>query len=641
MSAIFGIFYSDNKPVKPRALAEMDNILSHRGPDGNGVWLGTSIGFGHRFLRTTIEARKENLPRESDDKSFVITSDARLDNRKEIINLLGEIGQDDSSISDSELILEAYKRWGEACPEQLLGDFTFAIWDARRQKIFCARDHFGVKPLYYYADENFFAFATEIKALLLLPEVPRRINEQRLADYLAGPFQDKKLTMFEGILRLEPGHCLVVTKNGVKVSSYWNLKLPPELKLKSDNEYAEALRERFTEAVECRLRSSVPIGAMLSGGIDSSSITCMARNLLARENKQLHTFSAVFNKVRECDERKYINTVLRENSIKSNFIAADSFGPFVDIDEILRVLDEPFLHSNLYITWLSYKAAEAQGVKVILDGYDGDSTVSHGLGLFTELAVNKRWARLILENIAYARRTDQNWRKSAWSWIWNCGLDPWISKNQFAKKARKIVLRGKRKVGLKDSPPQAENLTNIVELNPDFARRISLKSPKKNKALIPLTERETHLQNLNNNACSLSLEILDCISQVFSLEVRFPFWDKRLVEFCLSLPPDQKIKSGWTRMVMRRAMADVLPPEIQWRAGKSDLGPSFRYGLLKFGQKMMDDVIVNNPEMIVDYVDIKPIREAHQRFLKSQASQKDVLGIQRCIFLALWLQKVV
>jgi asparagine synthase (glutamine-hydrolysing) len=641
MSAIFGVYNLNGKPVSSKLLEEMSAILSHRGVDNSGVWSEEGVGLGHRMLKTTPEADNEKLPFERSDKSLVITADARLDNRKELIDFLGPFEKPQSLITNSELILYAYEKWGETCAEHLLGDFAFVIWDLRKRQLFCARDQFGIKPFYYYSSKNLFAFATEIKALLLVPEIPKRLNEVKIANHLGSTFDQKEITFYQDIFRLLPGYGATINREGKKIFSYWSLKLPPELNLKSDSEYAEALRERFTEAVQCRLHSAVPIGTMLSGGIDSSSITCVARKLLAEEKtNQLHTFSAVFDQVKECDERQYINAVLRENSVSPHFIIADSYGPFTDIDEILKFQDEPLIHSNLYINWLSYKTAKANGIKVILDGYDGDSTVSHGLGFFTELAQERRWAKLASEIISYSKRTNRPWHGAVWSWIWGFGLKPRMDESRVGSRVMNDLQRVKGRLGSNKKTAANHNQPRGVVLNQGFAKRVNVAEIPKTKRFVPRTERDNHLYNLTDNGSpSSSLEVLNCAAGAFSIELRFPFWDKRLIEFCLSLPAEQKIKKGWTRMVMRRAMNGILPPEIQWRAWKTDLAPSFNYGLLKFGREVMDNFIVKNPGIIVEYVDIKSLREAYQRFLKSEASLKDVISIQRCIFLALWLQK--
>jgi asparagine synthase (glutamine-hydrolysing) len=161
----------------------MVDILAHRGPDGAGAWSEESVGLGHRMLHTTPESLNEKLSLVDDRRGLVLTADARLDNRDELITALGFGGRPCEELTDSELILGAYKRWGERCPERLLGDFAFAIWDRRRQELFCARDHIGVKPFYYHRAGKLFVFASEIKALLCVPEVPRRLNEVRVAPF--------------------------------------------------------------------------------------------------------------------------------------------------------------------------------------------------------------------------------------------------------------------------------------------------------------------------------------------------------------------------------------------------------------------------------------------------------------------------
>ncbi|HEY9875190.1 MAG TPA: lasso peptide isopeptide bond-forming cyclase, partial [Candidatus Obscuribacterales bacterium] len=303
MSAIAGIYYLDNRTVDPADLKRMVDILAHRGSDGCNIWSEGSIGFGHRMLWTTPESLLETLPLVNDTGEIVITADARIDNRDELIAVLKISDRPVEKITDSQLILSAYEQWGENCPEQLVGDFAFAIWDRRKQVLFCARDHFGVKPFYYYSSGQSFIFATEIKALLCLPDVPRRLNEVKVADYLASPTDDTAITFYKEIFRLPPAHRLTVSHEGITLQSYWSLDPSRELRLGSDEEYASAFRKLFTEAVRCRLRSAFPVGSMLSGGLDSSSITCVARQLLAGDkNSQLHTFSAIFDKMTQCDE---------------------------------------------------------------------------------------------------------------------------------------------------------------------------------------------------------------------------------------------------------------------------------------------------------------------------------------------------
>jgi len=295
MSAVVGMFHLDRRPVEQADLERMQATVAHRGPDAQGTWSEGCAGLGHRMLWTTPESKREKLPLASDRGKLVLTADARVDNRDELAAALG-LSRPLAEITDGELILAAYERWGERCPEYLQGDFAFGIWDRRKQVLFCARDRFGVKPLYFYSSTKTVAFSSEIKALLSVPDVPCRLNEVSVAYYLTSMFEDTASTFYLDIQRLPPAHSLTVSLQGTRLRCYWTLDPSRELRLGSDDEYAEGFRETFMEAVRCRLRSAYPVGSLLSGGLDSSAVTCVARNLLAQdENGHLATFSAIFD----------------------------------------------------------------------------------------------------------------------------------------------------------------------------------------------------------------------------------------------------------------------------------------------------------------------------------------------------------
>ena len=224
----------------------------------------------------------------------MIVADARLDNRREVVAALDLEASATRDVGDGELILRAYERWGGACPTRLVGDFAFAVWDSRNETLFCARDHVGVKPFYYHRAASAFLFASEIKALLTSPIVPYRLNPARVADHLVGLFGDQTSTFYRDIDRLPAGHTLTVTRSGMRIQRYWTLDSSRELVLGSDEEYAEAFRECFTEAVRCRMPSSDRVGCLLSGGLDSSSIVATARSLRTAVDAKLDTFSAIF-----------------------------------------------------------------------------------------------------------------------------------------------------------------------------------------------------------------------------------------------------------------------------------------------------------------------------------------------------------
>ena len=621
MSGICGLYFLDGRPVTSKPIEDMRDILSHRGPDDKGSWSSGHIGLGHRMLWTTPESLHEKLPYYEESDDLAITADARIDNRKELFGALGlDPGQ---KASDSQLILWAYKKWGEDCPGRLLGDFAFAIWDGKKQTLFCARDHMGVKPFYYYRSKKLFAFASEIKGLLILPEVPRQLNEMRVADYLVPILEDKEITFYKDILRLPPAHTMMVNDRGALFRQYWSLDPEREIRLQSDQEYAEAFRKIFFEAVRCRLRSAYPVGSMLSGGLDSSSIVCVARQILAqeKENGELHTFSAIFDDVPECDERPYINAVLAQGRIGYHFVHADRISPLVDIDRVLWHEDEAFYTPNLFMHWGLYDEAHRQGVRVILDGFDGDSVVSHGIGRLAELAGAGRWLSLARE----INRLSFHFKYPRRKILLKHGLKP-----LFPEPLLNFWRWMKGEKGYPITPIIKRDLTNRINLY----NRLTWK----NREMPARTDRENHLRRLTSGIFPFVLEVADRASAAFALEPRYPFLDKRLVEFCLALPSEQKLNHGWSRIVMRRAMSNILPEKIQWRGGKSDLSPNFLRGLRTFEHELLKDVISNGSGVIEDYVDMRVLRQAHDRYM-AKGTEADAMTVWKAVSLALWLRR--
>ncbi len=635
MSAITGLHYLDGRPINRPDLERMGETLAHRGPDSVGVWNQGAVGLGSRILRTTPESLHERLPLVSETGDLAITADARIDNRDELIAALGINGRPREEISDSELILGAYERWGEGCPERLVGDFAFAIWDGRKQLLFAARDQMGIRPFYYYhRSDRAFAFASEIKALLAVPEVPRRLNETRVADFLGLQFEDKAITLYQEILRLPPAHCMTVDRGGARLRPYWALDPSRELRLGSDEEYAEAFREVFTEAVRCRLRSAFPLGSLLSGGLDSSSITCVARDLMAQNGSgQLHTFSAVFDEFPECDERPFINAVVALNGIEPHYLNADRVSPMTDIDRVLWHQDEPFYAGNLCLSWALYGAVRNQGVPILLDGLLGDAAVSHGLEYLPYLARKGRWITFFREAYGLSRRRRAGSWSYLWSYLWNMGFKP--AAPGPVRQAWRLLRHRRRQ-------PSTDDAANGTIINPDFARRIHLaervQALDRDRPNTVRTPREEHWHALTSGLFPLALEIADRAAAAFSIEPRYPYLDSRLLEFCLALPPEQKLHGGWIRVIVRRALADSLPETVRWRGGKAAFGSAFTAGLLTLDRELLDEVILDDPSVIEGYVSTAALRQAYDRCL-SGGEGTDSLTIWTAAILALWLRR--
>ncbi|MDJ0734347.1 MAG: lasso peptide isopeptide bond-forming cyclase [Nostocaceae cyanobacterium] len=631
MSGIFGIYHRDGRFIKRENLIQMSNTLEHRGTDGSGLWCDGSVGLGDRLLWSTPESILEQQPLVEQSGDYVITADTRLDNREELFSLLNLQETSSTTLWDSQLILAAYKKWGQHCPQYLLGDFAFAIWDRRKQQLFCARDHFGVKPFYYFRSARTFAWATEIKAILCLPEVSPRLNEVKVADYLISFFEDKAITFYQDILRLPPAHSLIVNPTEIRLNKYWFLDPNSELRLKSDRDYAEAFREHFSTAVNCRLRSAFPIGSLLSGGLDSSSITCMARQLLTPRGKTpLKTFSAIFDTVTQCDERKFIQAVVAQGGIEPHYVPADQMSPLSDFEQVFWHQDEAFYAPNLFMHSGLYRAACQQGVRVLLDGFDGDTTVSHGVTYMTELARQGKWLALTREVRGFAHNYNRDPKKMLWKYVWPYGLAP-IVPSIGQRLGRKLTRK------FQEQKPPTLKLNPVLVQRLDLQERIQQLQPYRNSPA--QTAKEAHYRRLNWGVIPFSLEVVDRAAAPWGIEPRYPFFDKRLVEFCLSLPPQQKISRGWTRMVMRRGMNEILPPEVQWRGGKSDLSPNFHHGLRTFERERFDNLIQEEIDLLEPYIDIVLLRETYQRFAAGETmSDSDVMSIWKPLTLLIWLK---
>lgn len=666
MSGIAGIYYLDNRIVDRADLGRMIDILAHRGPDGSNIWSEEPIGLGHRMLWTTPESLLEQLPLVNQTGDLVITADARIDNREELIAALDLTDRPAEKITDSQLILAAYEKWGDRCPEHLLGDFAFAIWDERKQLVFCARDHFGVKPFYYhYKPGHTFIFASEIKAILCLPEVPHRINEVRIADYLAS-LEDKAITSYQGIFRLPPAQTMTVRhRGGIRLRSYWSLDPSHELRLNSDEEYADAFREIFTEAVRCRLRSAFAVGSHLSGGLDSSSVTCVARELLAQQGSgKLHTFSNIFDDVRECDERPFIEPVLAQGGLIPHYVSPDRIGPLSEWEELLQPEEEPCLFgANGFLVWGLNRATQQAGVRISLDGFDGDTTVGHGMGYFAELARQGQWATFAKEASAICQHFDNSpasilrhygftyLEELALQWRWLAFAKTVKEMGQYFNVSQKqLWLR----LGIKPLVPKSvlqvwhslrgrkQPQNSVAPLfNSSFADRIGINN--RVRAQEPtrspvLTATQEQWLTFTSGRFPLVLEQCDLAAAAFSIESRHPFMDKRLIEFCLALPSSQKLHQGWTRMVMRRAMNGILPEPVRWRGGKTDMTPNFLHGLLKFNRELMDEIVLSNSSSIAGYLDLNVLQMSYNRIVSGGIQDADISIVWAAVALALWLR---
>lgn len=670
----------DGRTASQADLGRMMEALSHRGPDGTDIWREGPVAFGHLMFYATPESRQEMLPLVDATDPIVLTADARIDNRAELLDLLDLNGRS-GSVSDSELILAAYKEWGEQCPDKLIGVFAFAVWDGRRQTLFCARDHFGVKPFYYaYEPGGLFAFGSEIKALLELEEVSDQLSEARVADFLTLMMEDKVSTSYSEVQRLPAAHTLTVDPEGMETRSYWSLDPSREVHYDTQEEYEEAFREVFEEAVRCRLRSASPVGTHLSGGLDSSSVTCVARDIMAEEDDlPLSTFSNIFEDLPPCDEQPYINAVLEQGGLEPHYLHADRFGPLSDWENASAHEDEVYTGPNHFLVWHLAQTVRESDVRVVLDGFDGDTTVSHGTRYFGELAGEGNWEKFADEARAYGERQE---RASTRGVLTQLGL-PHVDKLRRSGKvapflknlyqvgkhfgiARRALLwehavkplvpeplkRWSRKLRGLEVPSAGDALpvtqsgldSVLLVINKDFANRMDVAGRKEAldhaKAPHEVTVREEQCRGLSSGGFTYTLELYDRAAAASSIEIRHPFLDKRLVEFCVALPPEKKLYQGWTRWIMRRALEGTLPEKVGWRAGKASMELSFLRGVRHLDREAFDEILLSDLSDVEEYIDVELVRAAYQRLVSDpKILPRDSNAVWRAVVVTLLLRR--
>ncbi len=556
----------------------------------------------------------------------MLTADVRLDNRAELSQRLDV---DELAMSDAELILAAYQTWSEGCTDYLLGDFAFAVWDERKGTLFCARDHFGVKPFYYTVTETEFLFSSEVAALARVVGAASAVDEAWLADFITGAACDQESTLYKTIKRLAPAHCLTVAPDGVSLRRYWGLKLAaPETPAAP---YAE-FRRLFTQSVACRLPASKKLGAMLSGGLDSSSIARVAAECLSQSHSPpLITFSAVFDETPQWNERPFIEAALDGGAITPVFVPSDHHDPFDGFEQVLGEQGCPFFAPSLMINRRIHHAAAMQGVNVLLDGHGGDEVVSFGYGRLVELAIASKWLRLWMEVNGLAATYGGNATLVVWNYFKRY--------SRVGDVARRIKRRLKSSnsssdVGTPRPAPvlAAGRLASATDSATRWRRWASLEPD------MMMSEGERHLALMTSNLNAYAFEVLDVVAARAGVECRYPFWDKRLVEFCLALPSDEKLRRGWGRYVMRMGLAGVLPEAIRWRRDKFDFGPHIVNGLITYNQSLLDLLILEDSEEMSGWINLEVARGAYDRVRKAgvKADGGDVQMVWRTAAIALW-----
>jgi asparagine synthase (glutamine-hydrolysing) len=598
MSGIAGIVLLRGGSRDPGDIVRMTGAMACRGPDGRGHWQEGPVALGHCLLRTTEEAADEAQPLVSRDGQIVLVFDGLLLNAAELRSALVQAGVQPQSRADSALVLGAYEAWGRACLDRIEGHFALAIWDGRRRELFCARDRLGTRPFHYhYAAGQMFCFASDPEALLALPDVPRQLNEARIADVLVSGLEgfDAECTFYTAIRRLPPAHSLTVSSAGLVMNRYWSFQPPPILRLKSDADYEDALRAVLTEAVRCRLRGGATTGAMLSGGVDSGSVVAIARRLKREAGgPPLATFSAVSPDPETCKETRAVLATAGIGDLDPHFVDHTALGDLTpDLIDLTLNLSSPF-NQHMTLIRAVYLSAHRAGCKAVLDGMGGDNVMGDG-GALAYLVrrgrVGKAWREARGPDLIFPRHEAVSSMGEA---IRMAIAPDWVRSLRRSFGPRRVFGR---------------EAIEASFIKPEFAARVGVEdrfADHQARRLAPFRpgSPEQRARGIFQPRVTAARERYEREAARLQIEPRDPYHDLRVISFCVSLPVEQLRRDGWPKSVLRRAMANELPAEVLWRNTRTHLGWKFTQAVVRAASERAPLVSRSEIEAISSYIDM-------------------------------------
>jgi asparagine synthase (glutamine-hydrolysing) len=615
----------------PSPIERMVDAIQHRGPDGVGFYRDGHAVLGHRRL-SIIDLALGSQPMANEDESLWIVYNGEIFNHASLREPLERAGHRYRSHCDTETIIHAFEEYGPQSLELFRGMFAYALWDKRRRTLFCARDRLGIKPLYYYWDGRLFAFASEIKALLEHTAISPVFEDSLLSEYLAFGYTSGERTLFRGIRKLMPGHWLRLELNPgavaglqsgparLDIQQYWNVPEPQRGDVRPEREWIEECRNRLEETVRMRLMSDVPLGVFLSGGVDSSAIAALVKRMAPGPVK---TFAVGYREER-FSELSFARRV-------AGHIGADHHEVRIGMAEFFNSLPALVWHEDEPISWPSsvslyyVSRLAAEQVKVVLTG-EGADELFGGYARYRTTLSNRRWMRWY--GIAPMRA-----RRGLREWI--AGSD-WLSA-EIRRKLQHTAL------GCEDSL-QALLLDNFYSAFSAAEQRSLLRNPAG-----PDSAYQSYIDYWNRRQTSSELarmlfadqktylvELLmkqDQMSMATSIESRVPFLDHPFVEFAAQVPDDLKIRRTQAKYILKKAVADLMPPDIVHRR-KMGFPTPIRDWLLSENAAGLLRLIRDPNGLLAAYMNLKRVDELIARH---QAKQEDATDrLWRLINLQLW-----
>jgi len=557
MCGIAGIYRFDRRPVPPRdvaALEAMAAIQHHRGPDAGGQASLGCCALASQRLSILDLSPLGHMPMRSDDGRLALITNGEIYNYVEIRDELHGLGHVFRSDGDTEVILRAYQQWGPACVERFVGMWAFALFDTLEHTLLLSRDRLGVKPLYVHQTLERLVFASEIKAIvtyLRQVDEPVRTNPTSIATYVAtGLVDGLEATFFQGVTRFPPATTMHVRPHGVQTQTYWDLPSRAAALGASVNHKGmhkapwRAVRKTLDEAVRVHLRSDVPLGVCLSGGLDSSAIVGLASQYVER----VKTFTVYFGDGPAYDERQHAHPIVNQFGADASERCIEPTDVLGTLKQIVWHLDEPSLALGVYPQWHVMRLARDAGVKVVLDGQGGDEVFAG----YSNYAAQQLYGLLGSQPVRFPFETAALGR-----------LQGWPQARAAARSA--VAMRLRRPV-----TPTVAQTPDAALLAPDVRE---LADVSHNEWRLWPRVFDGWLNNilyweLTRTRLPALLRYEDRLSMAFSIESRVPFLDHRLVELAFALPDDFKRHAGWSKYGLRRALAGFLPSSVVWRRDK-------------------------------------------------------------------------
>lgn len=594
MCGITGIINLNKEPVNRDLINKMNDLISYRGPDDEGFYFDdeSGIAFGHRRLSIIDLSKRGHQPMPNQDQSLWITYNGEIYNYIELREELISKGHHFNSNSDTEVIIKSYQQWGEDCVKKFNGMWAFAIWDKTNKKIFCSRDRFGVKPFYYFFNKKVFIFSSEIKQILMHPEYRFSPNKSVLYDYLISfKFNITEKTFYENINQLMGSNSLTLDLSTesplLKIKEYWDIDLDNQLENLSEQEYSDEFSNRFYNSIKLRLRSDVPVASCLSGGLDSSSIVCMANQQLKdMPNKSSQETFCSCHKDKRFDETEFAKAVEEKINIKSNYIYPDPQYFKEEIKDLVWHMDGPTVNGSIYCQRCIFKAANQRGIKVMLDGQGGDELLAGYHDYFAyyliQLIKERKFITFLKE--LFHLRQKYNYRL-----------------NDIFRKIRSTFTNinniDKEKFRWLNKDFQNYHLNSSAFLNTRFMNYTSNSLKNELYKLIKYTNMPSLLHYEDRN------------SMTFSIESRVPFLDYKLVEYVFSIPNNQKIRNGKTKIVLRNAMKHLLPEKVLNRIDKMGFESPDKVWIDSIFKDYLWNLINSTAAKELDIFDLDELRE--------------------------------